>query len=323
MGPAATTTTHPPVPRRPIIGSRPGASRTPAAPGSAGQAYARSLTARAAHQRRAAIGKQGTPGPRESPRASPACPQPAENRDKRLHTGRLTRPRSFRDDIAARLQDVAGLLIWLFSLFRPCRCVFWRRWSAIIDERFAAADGDGMMARMLTQVPLPLLPRDAAEIAPGVGMVTGPWKAPPFPDCGNGILLSRYLRFQELIADLLRRPVPVRRVETLSLVAQFDVACNITHGLFASRIDCAIHELLLEGREERLGRRVVIAYAGSPERLAEPELIEQFRIVAGRIVGFRGQNARYNLQRGDGSSQPSLSHRLSAGCGNGRPSPTR
>ena len=31
-----------------------------------------------------------------------------------------------------------------------------------------------MMARMLTQVPLPLLPGAAAEIAPGVGMVTGP-----------------------------------------------------------------------------------------------------------------------------------------------------
>ena len=30
------------------------------------------------------------------------------------------------------------------------------------------------MARMLTQVPLPLLPQDAAEIAPGVGVVTGP-----------------------------------------------------------------------------------------------------------------------------------------------------
>ena len=30
------------------------------------------------------------------------------------------------------------------------------------------------MARMLTQVPLPLLPRDAAEIAPGVGVVAGP-----------------------------------------------------------------------------------------------------------------------------------------------------
>jgi transposase len=31
-----------------------------------------------------------------------------------------------------------------------------------------------MMARMLTQVPLPLLPWDAAEIAPGVGVVAGP-----------------------------------------------------------------------------------------------------------------------------------------------------
>ena len=30
------------------------------------------------------------------------------------------------------------------------------------------------MARMLTQVPLPLLPGEAAEIAPGMGMVTGP-----------------------------------------------------------------------------------------------------------------------------------------------------
>ena len=39
------------------------------------------------------------------------------------------------------------------------------------------------MARMLTQVPLPLLPRDAAEIAPGVrtdvltSLVQRPWTA--------------------------------------------------------------------------------------------------------------------------------------------------
>src|SRR5260221_13157592 len=31
-----------------------------------------------------------------------------------------------------------------------------------------------MMAAMLTQLPLPLLPAGAAEIAPGVGVVTGP-----------------------------------------------------------------------------------------------------------------------------------------------------
>src|SRR5208282_934812 len=74
----------------------------------------------------------------------------------------------------ARLRGVAGLLIWSFLWFRACRRVFWRHGSAIIDERFDAAGGGGMMARMLTQVPLPLLPGDAAEIAPGVGMVTGP-----------------------------------------------------------------------------------------------------------------------------------------------------
>src|SRR5271169_6381654 len=68
--------------------------------------------------------------------------------------------------------------------------------------------------------------------------------------------LSRYLQCQELVADLLRRPVPVCRVKTLPIVTQFDVARNITHGLFAGRIDCAVHELFLEGREERFGRRV-------------------------------------------------------------------
>ena len=113
MGPAATTTTHPPVPRRPIIGSRPGASRTPAS--RAPQArLARSLTPPGPITRDGQLsGNRARPGPRESPRASPACPPQAENRDKRLHTGRLTRPRSFRDDIGraliTMLRTVAGL----------------------------------------------------------------------------------------------------------------------------------------------------------------------------------------------------------------------
>src|SRR5271157_3319404 len=52
--------------------------------------------------------------------------------------------------------------------------------------------------------------------------------------------LSRYLQCQELVADLLRRPVPVCRVKTLPIVTQFDVARNITHGLFAGGIECAV-----------------------------------------------------------------------------------
>ena len=69
--------------------------------------------ARAAHQRSGSYRETGHARPQGSPRASPACPQPAENRDKRLHTGRLTRPRSFRDDIGrallTMLRTVAGL----------------------------------------------------------------------------------------------------------------------------------------------------------------------------------------------------------------------
>ena len=43
-----------------------------------------------------------------------------------------------------------------------------------INERFTAADWGGIMAGMLTQLPLPLLPGNAREFAPGVGVVDGP-----------------------------------------------------------------------------------------------------------------------------------------------------
>src|ERR1700687_5547135 len=122
----------------------------------------------------AASGGLGSPPARRARRAIP----PSLAQHSLCWRPSTSPPLSFLDtrapDIVARLRDVAGLLIWSFSLFRSCRCVFWRHGSAIIDERFAAAEWGGMMARMLTQVPLPLLPGDAAEIAPGVGMVTGP-----------------------------------------------------------------------------------------------------------------------------------------------------
>src|SRR5208282_6753846 len=118
--------------------------------------------------------------------------------------------------------------------------------GAALDRRLAVA-----AAQLHRHALCPL--RTLMPRAVSVGLLL-PVESPAVSGLRKLCFLSRYLRFQELIADLLRRPVPVRRVETLSIVAQFDVACNITHGLFASRIDCAIHELLLEGREERLGR---------------------------------------------------------------------
>ena len=46
-----------------------------------------------------------------------------------------------------------------------------------VSEKINAVAGSGgmgwMMAGMLTQLPLPLLPAGAAEIVPGVGLVTG------------------------------------------------------------------------------------------------------------------------------------------------------
>src|SRR5260370_18621468 len=77
-------------------------------------------------------------------------------------------------DIAGWLQGVGGLLIWSFMPFPGPLGLLRRHISAIIDERFTVAEWGGMMARMLTQVPLPLLPQGAAEIAPGVGVVSGP-----------------------------------------------------------------------------------------------------------------------------------------------------
>src|SRR5216684_6866069 len=120
-------------------------------------------------------------------------------------------------DIAARLRDVAGLLIWSFSLFRSCRWVFWRRWSAIIDERFAAADWGGMMARMLTQVPLPLLPGDAAEIAPGVGVVAG-------PDGGGVVWVHGLATFAWDAGDEVARRLAAVQLVQLKAATQAQVA---------------------------------------------------------------------------------------------------
>ena len=113
MGPAATTTTHPPVPRRPIIGSRPGASRTPAAPAAPAGPCPVLDPHGAAHPDRQQPGNRECPGPGGRRRASPACPVTVREPGQKPQTPRLTRPRSFRDDIGpallTMLRTVAGL----------------------------------------------------------------------------------------------------------------------------------------------------------------------------------------------------------------------
>ena len=101
MGPAATTTAYtPPVPRRLIIGSRPGASRTPAAPAPLARLRPVLDPARPLTRDRQLSGNRARQAPGK-PAGQPGMPATGGKPDKRLHTGRLTRPRSFRDDIVA------------------------------------------------------------------------------------------------------------------------------------------------------------------------------------------------------------------------------
>ena len=74
-----------------------------------------------------------------------------------------------------------------------------------------------MMARMLTQVPLPLLPRDAAEIAPGVGVVAG-------PDGGGVVWVHGLATFAWDAGDEAARRLAAVQLVQLSAATQVQVA---------------------------------------------------------------------------------------------------
>ena len=73
------------------------------------------------------------------------------------------------------------------------------------------------MARMLTQVPLPLLPQSAAEIAPGVGVVTG-------PDGGGVVWVHGLATFAWDAGDEAARRLAAVQLVQLSAATQVQVA---------------------------------------------------------------------------------------------------
>jgi transposase-like protein len=74
-----------------------------------------------------------------------------------------------------------------------------------------------MMARMLTQVPLPLLPHDAAEIAPGVGVVAD-------PDGGGVVWVHGLATFAWDAGDETARRLAAVQLVQLSAATQVQVA---------------------------------------------------------------------------------------------------
>ena len=73
------------------------------------------------------------------------------------------------------------------------------------------------MARMLTQVPLPLLPRDAAQIAPGVGVVAG-------PDGGGVVWVHGLATFAWDAGDEAARRLAAVQLVQLKAASQMQVA---------------------------------------------------------------------------------------------------
>src|SRR5260370_1425716 len=77
-------------------------------------------------------------------------------------------------DIAAWLRGVAGLLIWSFIPFPVPLGLLRHHISAIIDERFAAAGGGGVMAPVPAPPPPAPPPPAPAGVPPGGGAGRGP-----------------------------------------------------------------------------------------------------------------------------------------------------
>src|ERR1700689_5256170 len=74
-----------------------------------------------------------------------------------------------------------------------------------------------MMARMLSQIPLPLLPAGAAEIAPGVGFVTG--------DEGGLVTVHGLATFAWDAGDEAGRRLAAVQLVRLRAASQGQVAC--------------------------------------------------------------------------------------------------
>ena len=126
----------------------------------------------------------------------------------------------------------ADLVVWLGQ------CCRGQQMALVVIDDLQWADGPSARALLFAVrrlqadrvlVVVSARPEELARLGEGWLRLEGPAVSGLRKLC----FLSCYLQCQELVADLLRRPVPVCRVKTLPIVTQFDVARNITHGLFA------------------------------------------------------------------------------------------
>ena len=69
------------------------------------------------------------------------------------------------------------------------------------------------------------------------------------------------------------------------IVSQFDPGCHVPDRVGSGRVDLAVHEFLLQGAVEGLGRRVVVADAGPSHRGKDPVVGHDFRVLGRCVLG--------------------------------------
>ena len=83
-----------------------------------------------------------------------------------------------------------------------------------------------------------------------------------FRTCEFAVILRGCLHFPALVHGLLRGPVPERGMETLPIIAELNVPCDVFLCLLPRGVDGTVHSLDFQRTIEALGQRIVIAYPG-------------------------------------------------------------
>src|SRR5258708_36130354 len=110
------------------------------------------------------------------------------------------------------------------------------------------------------------------------------WAAPPFPDSFICVISRCELPVQVLVVGLLRSPVAECRVETLPIVTDLYVPRNILPSDFPRRVRGPVDALDLHRGVECFGQRVVVAYPGAPDCLADSQPFEPASALCREIV---------------------------------------
>ena len=103
--------------------------------------------------------------------------------------------------------------------------------------------------------------------------------------------LRSFSTIQPCVVNFLRCAISESGVDSPGIIAELDVLGDIGPGTPSCRVDGAMDPLVLQRGKERFGHRIIIAYAGSTDRLPHPVFREGRGEAGRRVVGrFKGSS---------------------------------